>query len=160
MKNKIKILLIEDDPVACRELSDYFATCEDMHLLDTTKDANIALNLVFSYLPNVILLDLELHQGSGNGLIFLNELKNNPAPQNPYIIVTTQNMSSFTLTQARELGADFILTKYDASYSPEYVASTIRLMESAIMRKNTTVTQLSDASPAQENNLVRLRIAR
>lgn len=160
MKNKLTLLLIEDDQATINELQDYFETCEDMTLVESTNDANFGLKLVCSHLPNVILLDLELHHGSGNGLIFLSELKKLQLSHSPYIIVTTQNMSEFTLEQARLLGADFILTKYDSSYSPDYIASTIRIMHGAILRKNTSVAQLVDATPAQLENLVERRIQR
>lgn len=160
MKNKLTILLIEDDKQACNDLQAYFDTCDDLALVESTNDANLGLKLVTAYLPNIILLDLELHHGSGNGFMFLNELKTLPITQLPYVIVTTQTMSDATLAQARALGADLILTKYDASYSVEYVGSTIRLMQAAIMRKNTSLAQLSDASPAQVGNLVKLRIQR
>lgn len=160
MRNKLTILLIEDDQVATKELQNYFDTCEDMAIVESTNDANISLKLVNSLLPNVILLDLELHQGNGNGLIFLSELSKMQLTHTPYVIVTTQNMSEVTLEQARQLGADFILTKYDASYSPEYIASTIRLMHAAILRKNTSVAQLVNATPAQVENLVERRIQR
>ena len=160
MKNKLTLLLIEDDPVACNELQDYFDSCEDMTLIETTNDSNIGLKLVCAHLPNVVLLDLELHHGSGNGLMFLNDLKKLQISHTPYIIVTTHNMSDVTLEQARLLGADFIITKYDASYSPEYIASTIRLMQAAILRKNTSIAPLADVTPAQVENLTIKRIQR
>lgn len=160
MKNKLTVLLIEDDPVACKELQDYFDTCEDMILVENTNDSNIGLKLVCSHLPNVVLLDLELHHGGGNGLMFLDNLKKLQMTHTPYIIVTTHNMSDVTLEQARLLGADFIITKYDSSYSPEYIANTIRLMQGAILRKNTSVAQLVDLTPAQLENLVEKRIQR
>lgn len=160
MKNKLTIVLIEDDPATCKELEDFFDTCEDMQLVATTNHSNIGLKLISSYLPNIVLLDLELHHGGGNGLIFLNELRQQNISNPPYIIVTTQNMSTVTLNQARELGADLILTKYDTLYSPEYIASTIRLMEAGIVRKNTTVSQIVDPTPAQFENQVKLRVQR
>lgn len=160
MKNKLTILLIEDDENTCKELKDHFDTCEDLALVEHTNDANIGLKLVAAHLPNVILLDLELHLGGGNGLMFLDQLNKTTLVQTPFIIVVTQTMSTYTLDQARQLGADFIITKYDSCYSPEYVASTIRLMQGAIMRKNTSVAQHTNATPAQMENLVEKRIQR
>ena len=160
MKNKTTMILIEDDPIASKELQDFFDTCEDMALVGSTGNSTIGLNLVTAFLPNVVLLDLELSFGGGNGFIFLNELKKMQISPMPYVIVLTQNMSDATLAQARALGADFIITKYDANYSPEYVGSTIRLMQTAIMRKNTSFSQLSAATPAQLENLVKIRIQR
>ena len=75
MKNKLTLILIEDDPVACLEMQTYFDTCEDMLLVESTNDSNIGLKLVCAHLPNVVLLDLELHHGGGNGLVFLDDLK-------------------------------------------------------------------------------------
>lgn len=160
MKKKLTLLVIEDDKKTCEDLEDHFATCDDMTVLESTNDANIALKLASAYLPNVILLDLELHFGGGNGLMFLDKLKEEKMSQAPFIIVVTQNMSEFTLSQARELGADFIITKYDPCYSPEYVASTIRLLQGAILRKNTSVAQHKNPSPAQLENLMEMRIQR
>lgn len=160
MKNKLKLILIEDDPVACNELKNYFDTCEDMTLVESTNDSYIGLKLVNSHLPNVVLLDLELHHGGGNGLLFLDELRKSKLTYMPYIIVTTHNMSELTLEQARQLGADFIITKYESRYSPEYIANTIRLMHGAILRKNTSVAQLVDVTPAQIDNLIHMRIRR
>ena len=57
MRNKLTLILIEDDPLACKELQTYFDACEDMTLIETTNDANIGLKLVNAHLPNVVLLD-------------------------------------------------------------------------------------------------------
>lgn len=160
MENKLVVLLIEDDPVACYELKTYFAKCNDMTLIETTNDADVGLKLVFSHLPNVILLDLELHHGGGNGIMFLHKLNTMGICHLPYIIVTTNNMSDVTLAQARELGADFIITKYDTSYSPEYIGDTIRLMQAAILRKNAMSTLGLGHTPAQMDNLLERRIQR
>ena len=160
MKNKLTLILIEDEDATILEFQNYFDTLEDMALVESTKDSNIGLNLVNSYLPNIVLLDLELHNGGGNGFLFLVQLYKMPPTQMPFVIVLTQTMSAYTLEQARRLGADFILTKYDANFSPEYVASTIRLMQGAIIRKNTSVSQIKKASPAQVENLVERRIQR
>lgn len=159
-KNKVTLILIEDDPLFTSELRNYFDTLEDMALLETTNDSNLGLKLLESHLPNVVLLDLELHKGGGNGLLFLDQLYKNPPTMMPFVIVLTQTMSEFTLEQVRELGADFILTKYDANYSPEYLAHTIRLLRGAIVRKNTSVASLQNPSPAQMENLVMMRVQR
>lgn len=160
MKKKLTLMLIEDEESTAEELRRYFDTLDDMTLLECINDSNLGLQLVYTHLPNVVLLDLELHKGGGNGFLFLNQIYTTPPTQMPFIIVLTQNMSTYTLDQARGLGADFIITKYDSCYSPQYVASTIRLLQGAIIRKNTSVTQLKDATPAQMENLVEMRIQR
>ena len=160
MANKTTIVLIEDDPIVINDLKAHFAACEDMQLVEHTNDSSIGIKLVSAYLPNVVLLDLELHHGCGNGFLFLDELKDLPIPYKPYVIVITQNMSDATFAQARAMGADFIITKYDKHYSPEYVSSMIRLMQTAIMHKNTSVAEVKDATPEQYDNLIKMRIRR
>ncbi len=160
MNNIISILVIEDDNTACRELKESIERHEELKLVETTNNAHDALNLVRSHLPNVILLDLELHRGGGNGLIFLHELAKLHLDHPPYILITTNNMSEVTLEQAKELGADFTLTKYEDGYCAEYVIENILLMRNAIRKKNSTVLPLPDMTPAQAEQLLINRIQR
>ena len=76
--------------------------------MDTTNNSFDAIEMVKNYLPDAVILDLELHLGGGNGLLFLNELKKLTLTRRPYILVTTNNSSNITLEQARSLGANFI----------------------------------------------------
>jgi len=156
----LSILLIEDDVAACNELQRSMERYDDLKLIGISNNSHEALDLVRAHLPNVVLLDLELHHGGGNGLIFLNELKKLQLDHPPYILVTTHNMSEVTLEQARQLGADFTLTKYEEGYSAQYVIDNIQLLKSAILKKNTTISPLPDLSPAQKEQLLIKRIQR
>lgn len=160
MKQSLSVLLIEDDLAACKELQQCIKQYDDLNLVAITNDSHEALSLVCAHLPNVILLDLELHHGGGNGIIFLNELKKLHLEHLPYTIVTTNNMSDVTLEQARQLGADFILTKYEKGYSAQYVIDNILLLETAIIKKYTAIAPLPDLTPAQEEQLMIKRIQR
>ena len=80
------------------------------------------LNIVF---PDAIILDLELHEGGGNGLFFLSKLHDLGLEKLPYILITTQNTSNVTLEAARQLGADFIITKYERDYSAQKACRVI-----------------------------------
>lgn len=160
MNEVFSILIIEDDINACRELKECIEKHDDLKLVETTNNAQDALILVRSHLPNIILLDLELHRGGGNGLIFLNELAKMHLDHPPYILITTHNMSEVTLEQARELGADFTLTKYETGYSAEYVIESLLLMKNAIRKKNSQIMPLSDMTPAQKEELLIKRIQR
>ena len=70
MKQEITILLVEDDVQACEELKTCIASTEGMRLIGITNNAESAQEVVLSQLPDMILLDLELHEGGGNGLQF------------------------------------------------------------------------------------------
>ena len=79
------------------------------------------------------MLDLELHYGGGNGLFFLDGLKKMNLSHRPYILVTTNNSSVITLEQARSMGADFIMAKYESQYSAQYVVEFLRMMSDVIL---------------------------
>jgi len=70
----LNILLIEDDQIACNEIENYVDYCEDVTLTGITNNSTEALELVKQHLPDAVILDLELHLGGGNGLLFLLEL--------------------------------------------------------------------------------------
>lgn len=160
MDQILNILLIEDDIAACNEMKLCIERHDDLKLIGITNNSHDALDLVRANLPNVVLLDLELHHGGGNGLLFLNDLKKLHLEHQPYILVTTNNMSDVTLEQAKQLGADFTLTKYEEGYSADYVIENIHLMKTAILKKNSAISPLPDMTPAQAEQLLIKRIQR
>ncbi|MCI7323195.1 MAG: response regulator [Lachnospiraceae bacterium] len=134
MERDLTILLVEDDQEACREIQAYSDATEGTRIINTTDNSFTAIEIVKSSLPDAVILDLELHQGGGNGLLFLDELRELDMPHRPYILVTTNNASNITLEQTRKLGADFIMAKYEAHYSAQYVIEFLRMMSSAIFQ--------------------------
>lgn len=160
MDKILSILLIEDDVATCNELRLCIEKHDMLKLVETTNDSHKALDYVRAHLPNIIILDLELHHGGGNGLLFLNELKKLSLEHQPYILVTTNNMSEVTLEEARRLGADFTLAKYEDGYCAEYVIDHLELMHAAIIKKNSKFTPLPDLTPAEAEQLLRKRIYR
>jgi len=159
MNTIMSILIIEDDQQACDELKKCIAQYDDMKVVAVCNNSQEAFEKARFLLPNVIILDLELHQGGGNGLMFLDSLLANPLAMNPFILVTTNNMSAVMLEQARAMGADFTLTKYEQGYSAQYVIDNIRMLRNAILRKNST-NHYTTSSPAEEEQLIRSRIQR
>jgi len=130
-QRELTVLLIEDDQFACEEIRNYIDQLDDMHLLGITDDSNKALDMVQYCIPDAIILDLELHEGGGNGLFFLSKLHDLGLEKLPYILITTQNTSNVTLEAARQLGADFIITKYERDYSAQKPVELLRMMRNA-----------------------------
>lgn len=159
MNTILSVLIIEDDKQACDELTRCIAQYDDMKVVAVCNNSEEAFEKARFLLPNIIILDLELHQGGGNGLMFLDSLLAKPLAMNPFILVTTNNMSAVMLEQARAMGADFTLTKYEQGYSAQYVIDNIRMLRNAILRKNNT-NNLTSVSPAEEEQLIRSRIQR
>ena len=147
MNDILSVLLIEDDIDACYEIQNCFESANDIEIVSITNNAYEALEMVQSFLPNLILLDLELHSGGGNGLLFLTELRRLSLPFTPYILITTNNVSQITLDSARHLGADFILTKYEARYSAKYVLEFVKLMKPAILSHEAGTDRIVPATP-------------
>ncbi|MBD8914488.1 MAG: DNA-binding response regulator [Pseudobutyrivibrio sp.] len=131
----MKILLIEDDLAECNEFEKSVQDFENITICAMTNNATDALSLTKYHLPDVVILDLELHMGGGNGLEYLSDLKQLNLVHRPLVIVTTNNTSKIVLDTARDLGAAMILTKYEQDYSATYVLKTISLMQNTLKSK-------------------------
>lgn len=136
MDKQLSVILIEDDDTACYELEQYMDQCDDILLSAVTNNSEKALELTKYHLPDAVILDLELHNGGGNGLLYLKKLPELNLPHVPYILITTHNTSTVTFDYARNLGADFILAKYEENYSAQYVVDFLRMMQDVITSKN------------------------
>ena len=151
-KKTLNILIIEDDVVACRELSQYIEKIDDLKLVGISQDAEKAIDLVQGTLPDVVILDIELHHGAGNGITFLAMLNNLKLPLRPYVLITTNNSSNVTYESARNLGADFIMFKHKPDYSAQYVIEFIRMIQHTLMsRKPSIVEELSEEDQFEKN---------
>lgn len=137
MERELTIILIEDDPVTCKNFKIYMDSVTDVLLLEVTNNSYQAVEMVKELLPDAIILDLELNDGLGNGLLFLQELKNLPLPFKPYILITTNNSSATTYDFARQLGADFIMSKHQNDYSEKNAVEFLRMMKDMIQSRRT-----------------------
>ena len=113
-------IVIEDENEICEEYKSAVKNYPDLCLIDTTGSVDKAINLVNEYRPQAIVLDLELHKGAGNGISFLQALKELEFPFKPFILVVTNNISSVTHNIVRNLGADFVITMNQQDYSLNY----------------------------------------
>lgn len=161
MDKKLVVLLIEDEPSECAAIQNYIEPLDDISLIGVSNNSEKALVLTKAYLPDVVILDLELHQGGGNGLLYLSALNDLKLTKRPFILVTTNNTSEVTLAYARQLGADFIMTKYNSDYSAKSVIDFLRSMKSIIISHTgcSNIT-MPDMTPAQKERLQMQRIQR
>lgn len=137
---KLKILLVEDDSSACSEFIKYIDSLPYAELIGITNSSFEAFELVRSKLPDALILDLELHEGSGNGLLLLNDMRTLDPSLIPYTVITTNNTSNTTYESARQLGADFIFTKHQTTYSAQSVVDFIHLMEPTIRQRHSSAS--------------------
>lgn len=159
MTKKFEILIVEDDISLCQQLTDLIEDSEDMYLIASTNDSEQATKLIQDTLPDVVILDLELHQGCGSGLNVLHNVQSLSLAKKPYFLVTTNNSSSTTYQAARNLGADYIMSKHQNEYSPASVLDFIRIMRSSILenQKNSGVHETIE-TPEQHTKRIQQRI--
>lgn len=116
----VRILLIEDDVAHCDEYKNYCSRLENVNLF-IANGCKQGVDLLKKEAPDIVLLDLELHDGDGDGILFLESIKSLDLKKTPYIIVITNNDSEKTYTLARANGADYIFPKRKLDYSPTLV---------------------------------------
>ena len=160
MDNILTILIVEDDVSVCKKFVEYIDTLDDVSIVAITNNATKALQNIHDYHPNAIILDLELHHGSGSGLDVLQGLKDMALEVNPYILVTTNNSSSVTYEYARQLGADYIFYKHQENYTEKEAINLLRTMKKIIKNKFTAFSQqpFTTETPAMRTQRITRRI--
>lgn len=157
MEAPLKILILEDETDVCQRFKEEIQLAQDMELVNITNSSSEAMELVAMHNPDVIIVDLELHFGKGNGLQFLEMLKEASLISIPYTIVTTNNSSTTTYSFARTLGADFIMYKQQEGYSEKYVIDFLRTMHSIIRSRHHMPNPLNATSETPEQRQQRFR---
>ena len=160
--DKLNILIVEDDYETCEKFVKSMENFPDIRIVHITNNSYNALEQLNVLIPDVIILDLELHTGSGSGIDFLSGINTMNISRFPYILVTTNNSSQVTYELARQLGADFIISKHQNNYSEEYVLNFIRMMKTAILNKtkSSALSNLSPESPLVTAKQLKKRITR
>ena len=162
MDRHLTVLLIEDDAKECMQIEKCMDLCDEVDLVAVTGNSQDALELTKYHMPDAVILDLELHHGGGNGFLYLQGLSELCLSHIPYILITTNNSSTVTFEHARKLGADFILAKYEADYSAEYVVNFLKMMRDSIISKGSSkaLPEGTSGSPEYQERKLRQRIQR
>jgi len=159
MDRSLSILLVEDEPSECREIIEYIESVPDVRIAGVTNNTSQAFEYVTDMRPDAIILDLELHKGYGNGIAFLDSLREVRKTLPIYVLVTTNNISYITHDSARKFGADFIMLKAQEDYSAKSVVDFLSSLKNVIQsNKNTATGSISDESPQQKQQRMTNRI--
>lgn len=159
MDRKLEILLVEDNEDECLKLKGRVELeYEEFTFIGVTDNQKTAFEIIKNSIPDVIVLDLELHQGGGNGLSLLQQIKAENLPFPPYILITTANVSAITHETARALGADFIMTKKQTDYSPKAVLDFLKIVKPAIINRRNSSCEVSSAATEETENTRKKRI--
>lgn len=152
----MRLLLIEDEIEHCNLYEQYVATIDRVDLL-ITADCEQALTSTTRHKPDVVLLDLEMHYGYGDGLLYLNKLNMTKAENHPLVIVITRSPSVKTHNIARTLGADYIFLKNKPDYTAQMVVDfAITVYDRLGVHKPLAVQH---KTPALKSNVLRDKIS-
>jgi len=119
------LLLIEDNPAECMEFVNCVRHRTDIRFVGLTGSGFEGLRLLKSRRPECVILDLELKKGTGSGLQFLADLRNERIMPRPIVVVTTNSASELVYDHVHDNGADLVFFKRQADYSPEMVIGTL-----------------------------------
>lgn len=153
---KIDILILEDEKNTCEKLTNCINSKEYLNIVKVTNSSTDAISTINTILPNVIILDLELIHGEGDGILFLKQLKEIDPPNKPFIIVTTHNPSSHIHNLVRMLGADYVMYKHQKNYTEQSVIDLIDVSKDIILSTSYTLEEsytpiLNDAAILSKN---------
>ena len=119
-----KVLLIDDSELIGSKVLDLLSTVEAVELLGQAKSVKEGLRACEEEKPDIVLLDINLPDGSGIGL--LKELKK----RQPYIrvIMLTNSADNFYKHKCAELKAEYFLDKTkDFERIPQLVIDCLQL---------------------------------
>lgn len=125
----MRILLIEDDVNECEKFKEEVNNTDGVELIAVTNSSTEGLKYVKRYMPEAIILDLELNAGEGSGFEFVKELRKLKLTISPKIFVTTNVCSDSVYDYLHENKVDFIFYKKQEKYSVSNVIKTLLLLQ-------------------------------
>ncbi len=140
------ILLIEDDAEDCKYMKNYIDTREDVKLVGISNSPIKAIEQIKVYMPDAIILDIELNDGEGSGLEVLEQIKLINLDVKPVIIITTNIASKTVYTYAHKNGADLIFHKLKKDYSPELVIKNLLILTNTLVNSNLNTRKIETIS--------------
>ncbi len=109
MKEKLNILIADDNQDFSRTLSSYINKQEDMEVIAMAKDGNEAIDMISNTMPDVVILDVIMPHLDGLGVLEkINMIKTDKRP----VCIMLSAVGQDKITQkAVALGADYYVVK-------------------------------------------------
>jgi DNA-binding response OmpR family regulator len=134
---KTKVAIIEDDMAIVQMYRTKFET--EGYDVATAEDGASGLELIDSFSPDIILLDLMMP--NMNGLDMLSRLRSQPNGREAKVVVLTNMGDTETATKVYKMAADDYIVK--AEMTPKQVAERVKLL----LAKGASVAGPTDAAP-------------
>lgn len=125
--DKFNILLVEDNERESNEMIAEIKKSEIFVLAKRTNSCIEAYDYIVNQYPDAVILDLEMKEGYGDGMILLANLYNANLNNKPFIVVTTNNESDATLNRTKQLGAGYSFCKHKPDYTPAMVLEYLKI---------------------------------
>lgn len=154
LQNNLKILIVEDDVNTCNRFQNVIDEIPEITLVGITNNAKKAVDLIQDTLPNAVILDLELHDGGGNGIEVLQQVKALHLPVSPFFLITTYNTSKITYDAVHTLGADFIMQKHSEDYSEKNVIHFLTGISQVILQNTQPDIEISESPVEKSKRLI------
>ncbi len=154
-KKILSLILIEDDKTECAKFAQYIKLRNDVKLIASTDSDIEGLELIKKHLPDVIILDIELHNGSGNANSFslIEELQKSKLSKKPKIVINTVVSSNTIYDYLHNKGVDLIFYKKQKNYSVENVINTLVLLNDYSEDKSFTGNILVEDTQENEDKI-------
>lgn len=135
MREKITVLIADDNQEFSMTLATYLKNQDDMMIVGRAKDGNEALDMISNLMPDVVLLDVIMPHLDGIGVLEkLNMIK---MPKKPIFVMLSAVGQDKITRRAVELGAEYYVVK---PFDIELLIKRIR--------------ELKFYKPSQKNNFV------
>jgi len=143
MRKMITVVMIEDDPKERKRFNDFVSYRNDIVFVGMTGSSREGIELVQLHSPDAIILDIELHMGTGSGIDFLKALNGITSDSKPLIIITTNNPSPVIHNLTRDYGSDCVFYKRQQGYGPKSVIDMMLMLYSTL-NPDSEDTEFSD----------------
>ena len=152
-----KVLIVEDNPNCANPIRERLEREDKYEVLGVTGSAHEAYKLTKTGLPDVVITDLQLEEGSGFSLIQRLRNPDENLPIKPYILVITSFTAESTMQKLGNGFADFAFAKKDGLFDPDQVLEHLTLFEDLFYR-NRKPTQAPIDSTLEKTERIRARI--
>ena len=109
VKDKITVLMADDNPEIAKTLTSFIEKEEDMEVIGVAKDGNQAFDMIINTQPDVVLLDVIMPHLDGLGVLEKINMIN--MPKTPMFIMLSAVGQDKITQRAVELGAQYYVVK-------------------------------------------------